>query len=66
MKAPVVICIDFDSYITAIAALETLAGQLPSEAERIRSAASDFKRAHATYALLESQVITPALLRRQI
>jgi hypothetical protein len=67
--APVVLCLDFESYATALAALETLAGFLPDSKTRLQLAADDFKRAHATYRLLDSTFpalsTLPALLRPQ-
>jgi hypothetical protein len=67
MSPPVVLCIDFESYLTALAALGVLAKTVAGtdEAKRLADAATDFRRAHATYALLDSQVHVPALLKRQ-
>lgn len=65
MSAPVVLCLDFDSYVCAVAAMETLAGQIPESAARIDTAVADFKRAYATCHAIDS-LGTPALLRRQI
>jgi hypothetical protein len=65
MSGPVVICINFESYVCAVAAMETLAGQLPEVATHIEMCLADFKRAHATYAVFDANITTPALLRRQ-
>lgn len=64
MSGAVVLCIDFSSYVTAIAAIESLAGQIPDSADRLHAAADDLRRAHAVYSLID-QTITPSLLRRQ-
>lgn len=62
----VVLAIDFESYLSAIVAIGMVADMVKGpEATRMREAAADFRRAHATYALLESQVHVPALLKRQ-
>lgn len=64
----VVLCLDFESYLTAIASMRVMEKDIGHglEAEKVTEAISDFHRAHATFALLESQVHVPAFLRRQI
>ena len=68
MSAPVVLCIDFDSYISAIAAMEHIAEGLEACAQRtkLETAVQDFRRAHAYSVAVESHITTPALLRRQV
>lgn len=62
---PTVLCVAFDSYVCAVAAIECLAKQLPEAAERLNAAAADFRRAQATATDLDAKFVTPALLRRQ-
>lgn len=66
--SPVMICVEHQTYICAITALEYLAG-LPAHkgptATRFLDAYADLKRAHAMFLLYESAVLTPALLKRQ-
>ena len=64
-KPPVVLCVDYDSYVCAIASMETLAEHLPDAAAHIKGAVEDFKRAHATFMRIDSHTNLPALLRRQ-
>lgn len=65
---PVVLCLDFTSYLTAIAAMRVMERDIEHgiEAQKLTEAIADFHRAHATFALLESQVQVPAFLKRQI
>lgn len=63
--SPIVICIDFESYIAAVASMETLAINLPDMTDQLSVAIADFKRAHASYAMIDSQLHMPAFLRRQ-
>jgi hypothetical protein len=62
---PVVLCLDFDSYICALGAMETIALNCPTLTDRMYVAAADFRRAHASYAMIDSQLQMPAFLRRQ-
>jgi hypothetical protein len=64
----VVICIERDSYIAAIVALEHLLKQVSPEGTmgaRLQAAIEDLTRAHAVSLVLDAQIHMPALLRRQ-
>jgi hypothetical protein len=64
-----VICIERDSYISAVVALQILIEMSPEGSESKRQyadALADFRRAHAMYLAVDAQITTPALLRRQI
>lgn len=66
-RSPIVLCIEFDTYVCALAAVQTLAERPAHKATatRLLDAAGDLQRAHAMYALHDSAVLTPALLKRQ-
>lgn len=66
-RAPVVLCIEWETYVSAVAALETLVGQFPNlpSAPKLNAAVADMHRAHANYLAIETEIHLPALLRRQ-
>jgi hypothetical protein len=63
----VVLCVDFESFIAALAAMEHLAATLAPSlvADKQAAAVADFKRAHACSMAVEARITTPALLRKQ-
>jgi hypothetical protein len=68
VSGAVVICVDSESYVSAIVALDELAKQLEDGSVtklRLQSARQDFERAHAMYQAVDARITTPALLRRQ-
>jgi hypothetical protein len=67
VSPPIVLCVEFESYICAVAAMDHLAASLaPSEVATKQAAAlADFKRAHAMYLAVDACITTPALLKRQ-
>jgi len=69
MSPPIVICIDRDTYVTALVALEQTSKRVGPDGlggARLAAAIEDFKRAHAYYLAVDARITTPALLRRQI
>lgn len=67
-RAPVVLCVDWQTYVSATAAIEVLLKQFPKldGAPKLADALNDLRRAHATYLAMDAQIHTPALLRRQV
>lgn len=63
--SPVVICVDFESYAAAMAAMKGIATTLPDLSPRMTAAIKDFERAHANCVRRDSGMPLPALLRRQ-
>ena len=64
----VVICIERDSFVAALVALEYLHKQIIPEgamAARLQSAIEDLTRAHAVSLAIDAQIHMPALCRRQ-
>ena len=61
-----VLCIERDSYISAVVALTLIIERLPAEqGAPYVDALADFRRAHAMYLAVDAQIHTPALLKRQ-
>ena len=65
--SPVVICVEFQSFVSAVAAMEEIIKFIGPGAcrTRMQDALNDFNRAHATACAIDAHITTPALLRRQ-
>jgi hypothetical protein len=63
-KSPVVLCIDFETYVCAVSAMETISRSCPDLEQRLMTAVADMKRAQAAYTTASGGV--PALLRPQV
>jgi hypothetical protein len=48
-KQPIVLCVTFESYVSAIACMDTLSKSCPDIKERIEAAAADFKASYDAY-----------------
>jgi hypothetical protein len=65
---PVVLCIDFESFVTARVAFQTCISMMPvggQSAREMQAALDDFTRAHTYYVTAIDGNNVPALLRRQ-